>query len=97
MDKPSLTIHVHFNSVLADYASTRQVDIKVPEGTTLEKFLKILAGQFTTTFKQVEGDLGKRHSFVRIFRNGELVSGENDQDLLKEGDDIRLFPAISGG
>jgi molybdopterin converting factor small subunit len=38
-----------------------------------------------------------RGSFIRIFRNGQLVSEENEQALLADGDEFKLFPAISGG
>ncbi|MDR3576161.1 MAG: MoaD/ThiS family protein [Anaerolineaceae bacterium] len=97
MGKSTLTVHVHYFSILADYVLAKDADLTVNRGISVDQFLAYLMEINPPTFKALVMDGVKRTSFVRIFRNGELVAGENEQALVAEGDEYRLFPAISGG
>ena len=97
MDDLSLTIHVHYFSILADYVLAKDVDMAIKPGTSVGQFLTYLMENNPPAFKNIIMNGPNRGSFVRIFRNGELVSEENEQTLLADGDEFKLFPAISGG
>ena len=97
MDELSLTVHMHYYRVLADYVLTKDADVTVKHGTSVEEFLTYLAEANPQAFKMIMMNGTKRNSFVRVFRNGELVAEENEQALVVDGDEFKLFPAISGG
>jgi MoaD family protein len=93
----SLTVHVHYFSILADYVLSKDADLAITPGTSVGDFLTYLMENNPPAFKSIIMNGANRGSFVRIFRNGELVSDENEQALLADGDEFKLFPAISGG
>ncbi len=99
MAGPLLTIHVHFYSVLADYTQTKDADIKMPRGSSIEQLLRQLANLYPSALKEMMKDIGKPGSSFsfRIFRNNEMISTDSLNKLVMDGDDIRLIPAISGG
>ena len=97
MDDTSLTVHVHYYSILADYVLAKDADVKVKQGTSVEEFLTYLTEVNPQAFKMIMMNGAKRASFVRVFRNGEFVAEENEQALVVDGDEFKLFPAISGG
>jgi molybdopterin converting factor small subunit len=97
MAGPLLTINVHFYSVLADYTQTKNAEIKMPRGSSIEQLVRQLANLYPGAFKEAMADLGKPGSSIRIFRNNELITSDVLNKLVMEGDEIRLIPAISGG
>ena len=97
MDETTFTVHVHYYSILADYVSAKDADVAVNQGTSVAQFLNYLMEVNPRSFKAIMMSGPNRSSFVRVFRNGELVSGENEQALVADGDEYKLFPAISGG
>lgn len=97
MDEPTVTVHVHYYSILADYASARQADVTLKQGASVAQLLNTLLDSNPAAFKSIMMNGAKRSAFVRVFRNGELVSEENEQTSVADGDEYKLFPAISGG
>jgi hypothetical protein len=83
--------------VLADYSSIKNLDISVPEYTSISGFLEYMIAYFPETFNTQWMLPQEKHSLIKVFRNGELITPEIEQQWVKEGDDIRLFSAISGG
>jgi len=92
-----ICVHVHMYGVLADYSNIRNIDITVPERTSIAGFMKFMTAYFPDTFNTQWMLPHENHSLIKVFRNGELITLEIDQQWVKEGDDIRLFSAISGG
>ena len=97
MAESSVTVYVHYYSILADYVSARQADVTLKQGATVAQLLSYLVDSNPAAFKNIMMNGAKRSAFVRVFRNGELVSEENEQAVVSDGDEYKLFPAISGG
>jgi molybdopterin converting factor small subunit len=97
LDDLPLTVHVHYFSILADYVLAKDADLTIKPGTSVGEFLTYLSEVNPPAFKNIIMNGASRGSFVRIFKNGELVAEENEQALLADGDEFKLFPAISGG
>ena len=53
--------------------------------------------QFPGFAPQVFTDEGELHRFVKIFRNGEPVEGEDLDASIEENDEIEVVAAIAGG
>jgi sulfur carrier protein ThiS len=92
-----ITVHIHMYGILADYAGIKNIDIQIPEKTTISGFLKFIYSEKPDIFKKEIMDPESRNSIVKVFRNGELITPELNQKIVTEGDDIRFFSAISGG
>ena len=92
-----ITVHVHLYGVLADYSSIKNIDIIVPERTSIAGCIKIMTAYFPNTFNTQWMFPQENHSLIKVFCNGELITLEIDHQWVEEGDDIRLFSAISGG
>jgi molybdopterin converting factor small subunit len=93
----SLTVHVHYYSILADYASAKDADLAVTAGITVAQLLAHLLEVNPPAFKNIMMNGAERSSFVRIFRNGDLLAAGGEGAPVADGDEYRLFPAISGG
>ena len=97
VDEVPIMVHVHYFSILADYVLAKDADVSIKQGTSVAEFLSYLTEVNPPAFKSIMKNGAKRSSFIRVFRNGELVAEENEQVLLIDGDEFKLFPAISGG
>jgi sulfur carrier protein ThiS len=92
-----ITVHVHLYGVLADYSGIKNIEIEVPEKTSISGFMKYASTTIPVIFKKEWMDPKESHSIVKVFRNGVLITPEMDRESVEEGDDIRFFSAISGG
>jgi hypothetical protein len=92
-----ITVHIHLYGILADYAGIKNMDIQIPEKTSISGFLKFINKEKSDIFKKEIMDPESGNSIVKVFRNGELITPELGQKIVTEGDDIRFFSAISGG
>ncbi|MCL4395360.1 MAG: MoaD/ThiS family protein [Chloroflexi bacterium] len=90
-------VHVRYFNVLADYAGTKRADVRVPEGTTLKAFLEHLLKSNPPRFQEAILSANALHSYLRLFWNDQLVTDQEYARLLVDGDEIFVFPAISGG
>jgi len=92
---PSGEVTVHFYSIMADLAGRREARWTLPAGARLGDLLARIAADHPAL-----GDYARRPdpqagSPLRVFVNGRLVL---DMDApLAGGDEVRLFPVISGG
>jgi molybdopterin converting factor small subunit len=77
---------VHFYSYFKDLTGCQQATESLPEGSTLEDLLKLILARFPK---------------LAPMRNSMLLAvGLEYQDssyLLKEGDEVSLFPPVQGG
>jgi MoaD family protein len=92
-----MRVRVRYFNVLADCAGTRQAEVQVAAETTIRGLLQHLIAANPEAFRQkvARGDL--LSSYLRVFHNNRLVSGEGFEAPVAEGDEVMLFPAISGG
>jgi hypothetical protein len=68
-----ITVHVHMYGILADYAGIKNMDIQIPEKTTISGFLKFIIKEEPDIFKKEFMDPESGNSIVKVFRNGELM------------------------
>lgn len=93
-----MTVHVRYHNILRRRAGVDQETLVVPAGTTAHAVLAQLAGQHGPALHEMlltpAGDVV---SHLVVFRNRQLVGPGQHQLPLVDGDELLLFPAVSGG
>ena len=90
-----LRICVRFYNIVADQVGRRAEERWVADGSTITDLLRDLAAQHPALSRYASaGDRSSSNPF-RLFRNGRIVLDTGEP--LADGDDIRIFPIISGG
>jgi MoaD family protein len=92
-----LLVQVRYFNVLADYAGTRRAEVRVPPGTTLRELLRTLSETHPEPFRRALALDDEVHSYIRVFRNDQLVAETAFDSPLADRDEILLFPAVAGG
>ncbi len=92
-----MIVHVRYFNVLADYAGMRSADVLVPDGMTVRSFLAHLVDINTERFRRAMANGDVLNSYLRVFRNQQMVAREALDVALSDGDEIWLFPAVAGG
>lgn len=94
---PSETIRISatYYNIVADFLGRRHEDRVMPASTTLRDLLAALGGESAPFSTLAFTPKGKVSGYVRVFCNGQAVLDPNQ--ILADGDEIRLFPSISGG
>jgi molybdopterin converting factor small subunit len=90
-----VVVSVRYYNIVADALGRREERRAVEAGTTVRDLLQALAAErpaFARLAVTAEGGIGGQ---MRPFRNGRAVIDMDE--MLVDGDDLRLFPAISGG
>ena len=81
-----MIVHVCFHSYFKDLTGTAEVKVAIPEGSTLAELHEELAARFPS---------------LRAMRRSTLTAVEvdyqGDDYLLREGDNVFLFPPVQGG
>jgi molybdopterin converting factor small subunit len=92
-----ISICVRYFNILADYAGTKQAEIRIVDGVAIQDLIDYLLKNNPAVFRQLLQPNGAGYGYLRIFRNGELVSSEQFGELLHDGDELILSLAITGG
>ena len=92
-----ITLNIRFFNILAAYTGKKALAFAVPTGTNLSDSVVLLAGQFNPAFQDIVLSAGAPSQHLRIFLNGEPVGEKDMKTVLKDGDEIMLFPAVAGG
>ena len=95
MDAPgkAIRVYIRFYGYLADYAGTRRVDLEVAAQTPTAEVLRAVRARYPGAFAPGQDEQGT----IKAFRNSELVTAETEGEAVEAGDELRFFPAISGG
>lgn len=76
---------------------TRGVDeVEVPEGT-VASCLDAVEARYPGFRAQVIDPQGRVHSFVKLFRNRDQLTGDPLDEKIGEGDRLEVLSAIAGG
>ena len=84
---------------LAEHAGDRHVTVDVDPGDTVGDALEALLEDRPGLGDRVLDDDGELHSQINLLRNGaDVKSQENGLETeLEDGDELALFPPVSGG
>jgi molybdopterin converting factor small subunit len=89
---------VRYHNILRRHAGVQSETLALPAGARLREALEQMANSHGSHLRDVlfspEGDIA---SHLVVFCNGNLVHGDRGEFALAEGDQLMLFPAISGG
>ncbi len=87
-------IKVKFFANFREFTKTNELEM---EGSTVREILEIICNRFQGMGKILFKD-GNLQSYVNIFLNGENIPGSDGLDkTLQQGDEIAIFPPVSGG
>jgi MoaD family protein len=94
----SLAVTVQYYNIFRRAAGFDQQEVHLPGGASVRHALDRLAATAAPTLRELlftpEGEIV---SHVVIFRNGKLVPHDQLHTELADGDQLKLFPAVSGG
>lgn len=84
---------------LAETAGDKEVDVPVEPGDTFGDALSALLEAHPELREEVLDEDGELHDHIRVLRNDQnpFVAGEGYDTVLEEGDELALFPPVSGG
>ncbi len=87
-------IKIRFFANFREFTKTSELEI---EGDTIREILEIICHKFPGLGKILFID-GKLQPYVNIFLNGEnILESDGIDKLLQPGDEIAIFPPVSGG
>jgi len=92
-----IQVSVRLFNVLADYAGSRHVELELAEGAVLTHVLTLLCDRYPPGFTAIVLPDGVPGPYLKVFRNGALVSLPLEECCLAYGDELMLFPAVAGG
>lgn len=82
---------------LADTADARTITVDVePEATVSDALAALLDAQ-PALRDRILTDTGDLREHINILRNGENVRGRGTDVDVDDGDELALFPPVSGG
>ena len=84
---------------LAETAGQRDVDVDVDPGATLRDALDALFDRHPDLREAVLDEDGNLHDHVRVLRNSTdpFADGAGYETTLEAGDELAMFPPVSGG
>ena len=84
---------------LAEHAGDRRVTVDVDPGDTVGDALEALLEDRPGLGDRVLDDDGELRSQINLLRNGADVKSQEDglETELEDGDELALFPPVSGG
>lgn len=84
---------------LAETAGRREVPIDVEPGATFEDALDALLDAHPGLREEVLDEDGDIRDHIRVLHNGDnpFVEADGYETTLAEGDELALFPPVSGG
>lgn len=84
---------------LAEVAGDKEVEVDVSPGATVEDALAALLDDRPTLRERVLDDDGELRDHINVLHNGDDL-GDRDEGMattLEAGDELALFPPVSGG
>lgn len=83
---------------LAEVAGDRQVEVDLPAGATVGDAFEALLDDRPALRERVLDEDGRLRDHINLLRNGTNVHNLDGMDTdLDEGDELALFPPVSGG
>jgi molybdopterin synthase sulfur carrier subunit len=84
---------------LAEAAGERRIEVDVPPGATVGDALAALLDRRPDLEAEILDDGGELHDHIQVLQNGRnpFVTAEGLDTDLDGGDELALFPPVSGG
>ncbi|USZ67286.1 MoaD/ThiS family protein [Halorussus salilacus] len=83
---------------LAEIAGGKRVDVDAEPGETVGAALSALVEEHPGLGERIYDDSGDLREHINVLRNGANVHTEDGLETeLDEGDELALFPPVSGG
>ncbi|MFC6733533.1 MULTISPECIES: ubiquitin-like small modifier protein 1 [unclassified Haladaptatus] len=84
---------------LAEAAGEKEPPVDAQPGDTLGDALSALVSQYPALRDELLDEEGNLYDHIRVLRNGRSPFVKNDglDTVLEEGDELALFPPVSGG
>jgi len=90
-----LVVSVKYYNIVVDFLGRGEEQRSIPSGTTMRGFVEALASESAPFRRLALTPEGQVSGHVRLFRSEQAVLDMDEP--LADGDEIRVFPAISGG
>ena len=84
---------------LAETAGEREVDVDLESGATFRDALDALFDRHPDLRSEVTDEEGNLRDHIRVLRNSQnpFVGDDGYETTLEEGDELAMFPPVSGG
>jgi molybdopterin converting factor small subunit len=93
-----INVSIHYHNMLRRQTEVEQETIQLPDETSLYGALEKVAKHYAPPLREMLfAPDGAVASHLVVFRNGQLVREDARTVQLGDGDQLMLFPAISGG
>jgi molybdopterin converting factor small subunit len=95
IEPETIRVSLRYYNIVADLLERQSEEKVLPSGITVEALVMLLAAENPVLVPLAAHSPGTLPAHLRLFRAGRAVL--HPHELLADGDEIRLFPAISGG
>jgi molybdopterin converting factor small subunit len=93
-----ISVSIHYHNMLRRRTGVEQETIQLSDETPLYGALDKVAKHYAPPLREMLfAPDGTVASHLVVFRNGKLVREDARTVQLRDGDELMLFPAISGG
>jgi len=93
----SIDVTIQYHNILRRGAGLDEEVLRLPAGFSVADVLSQLVTARTALQSLLFTEAGDVASHVVVFRNRKLITNDALETRLVDGDEIKLFPAISGG
>ena len=93
----SIDVTIQYHNILRRGAGINAEQVRLPAGSSVAEALQQLAATRTTLRSLLFTGEGDVASHVVVFRNSKIVMHDQFDVQLADGDELKLFPAVSGG
>lgn len=93
----TIAVTIQYHNILRRATGFGQEDICLPQGSSVRDALNQLSKTHASLRSLLFTAKGDIASHVVVFRNHKLITHDQFGTQLADGDELKLFPAISGG
>ncbi len=91
-------VKTRYFAVVREVVGLREEEIEVPEGATLQDFIKILTDRYGKLRKVILDEKGELKTGYNVAHNTTTVPKHQlDKKKIKDGDEVVILPPIGGG
>ncbi len=97
-DARTITVYVRYHNLLSRAAGVDAREISLPDGSSVRDAVETLSADSPEALRNLlfAAD-GAMVPYLVVFRNQKLVTHRQFDTKLLDGDELKLFPAVSGG